>query len=124
MGLRISRGWAIAQRALAIREKAMGPEHPDVAQSLNNLAGLYQAQGQYAKAEPLHQRALAIREKVFGSEHPNVATCLEIYPTALSPPIPIPSVASVQCFPRLPSFSHRKPGRSPQPFPDRTSVPS
>ena len=26
------------RRALAMREKALGPEHPDVAQSLNNLA--------------------------------------------------------------------------------------
>ena len=42
---------------------ALGPEHPDVARSLNNLAGLYRAQGQYAKAEPLYQRALGIREK-------------------------------------------------------------
>ncbi len=33
------------QRSMAIREKALGPEHPDVAQSLNNLAGLYEAQG-------------------------------------------------------------------------------
>ena len=29
------------QRALAICEKALGPEHPDVAMSLNNLAALY-----------------------------------------------------------------------------------
>jgi Tetratricopeptide repeat len=29
------------QRPLAIREKALGPEHPDVAASLNNLAWLY-----------------------------------------------------------------------------------
>jgi tetratricopeptide (TPR) repeat protein len=35
------------QRALEIREKALGPEHPDVAQSLNNLAGLYHDQGRY-----------------------------------------------------------------------------
>ena len=57
-------------------EKALGPEHPDVAQSLNNLAGLYQAQGQYAKAEPLHQRALAIREKALDPDHPDVAESL------------------------------------------------
>ena len=36
--------------ALAIRERALGPEHPDVAASLNNLAMLYHAQGQYGKA--------------------------------------------------------------------------
>ena len=50
------------EKALAIREKALGPEHPDVAASLNNLAELYRAQGQYAKAEPLYQRALASGE--------------------------------------------------------------
>jgi len=30
---------------LAILEKALGPDHPDVANSLNNLAGLYKDQG-------------------------------------------------------------------------------
>ena len=48
------------RRALAIAEKALGPDHPDVAQSLNNLAELYHDQANYAEAEPLHRRALAI----------------------------------------------------------------
>src|SRR5262245_112712 len=48
------------QRALALREKALGPEHPLVATSLHNLAGLYRAQGRYAEAEPRFQRALII----------------------------------------------------------------
>ena len=46
------------QRALAIVEKALGPEHTNVAARLNNLAALYDAQGRYAEAEPLYQRAL------------------------------------------------------------------
>ncbi len=29
------------KRSLAIREKALGPDHPDVATALNNLAELY-----------------------------------------------------------------------------------
>ncbi len=33
------------QRALAISEKALGPDHPNVAATLNNLAGMYQSQG-------------------------------------------------------------------------------
>ena len=32
------------ERSQAIREKVLGPEHPDVAQSLNNRAALLQAQ--------------------------------------------------------------------------------
>ncbi|XYI00861.1 tetratricopeptide repeat protein [Sorangium sp. So ce1128] len=67
---------SLAERVLALREKALGSEHPDVAMSLNNLALLYDTKGDYAKAEPLHQRALRIKEKELGSEHPDVATSL------------------------------------------------
>ncbi len=64
------------QRSLAIQEKVLGTEHPLVATSLNNLAELYQAQGNYNQAEPLYQRSLAIFEQVLGKEHPDVATSL------------------------------------------------
>jgi CHAT domain-containing protein len=63
-------------RALAIREKALGADHPDAAISLNKLAELYRNQGAYAKAEPLFLRALAIWEKALGADHPNSATSL------------------------------------------------
>ena len=63
-------------RALAIREKGLGPDHPDTATSLNNLALLYDSQGAYAKAEPLYLRALAIMEKVLGPDVPKTATSL------------------------------------------------
>jgi tetratricopeptide (TPR) repeat protein len=53
-------------RALAIREKTVGPEDPDTATSLNNLASLLQSQGDLAGARPLYERALAINEKRFG----------------------------------------------------------
>ena len=43
-------------------EKALGPEHPDTARSLNNLAGLNEVVGAYAKAEPLFERAQGIDE--------------------------------------------------------------
>ena len=60
-------------------EAVFGPEHPDTAQILNNLAALYHAQGKYKEAEPLYRRALAIREKVLGPEHPDTATTLKSY---------------------------------------------
>jgi tetratricopeptide (TPR) repeat protein len=52
-------------------------DHPGVATALNNLALLYQAQGRYADAEPLHKRALAIGEKTLGPDHPDVAVSLD-----------------------------------------------
>src|SRR5262249_35675278 len=42
-----------AERALKFGEQHLGPAHPEVAASLNNLALLYDAQGAYAQAEPL-----------------------------------------------------------------------
>ena len=86
------RGVLIARKALEVAEKNVGPNHLDVATSLNNLAllyytqgRLYRAQSRYEQAEPLYKRALAIREKALGPDHPDVAECLnnlaELYRT-------------------------------------------
>jgi CHAT domain-containing protein/Tfp pilus assembly protein PilF len=64
------------QRLLAITEQALGPDHLDVAGSLNNLAQTYVAQGRLTDAEPLLKRALAIREHVLGPDHLDVALTL------------------------------------------------
>jgi CHAT domain-containing protein/Tfp pilus assembly protein PilF len=46
--------------------------HTELAQSVNNLAGLLQAQGEYARAEPLYRRALQMKEALYPKErHPN-----------------------------------------------------
>jgi tetratricopeptide (TPR) repeat protein len=71
------RAVGVAQKALQVAEQNVGPGHPDVATSLNNLAGLYDTQGDYARAEPLMKRALAIWEKALGPDHPDVALSLE-----------------------------------------------
>ena len=51
------------ERSLAINEKALGPEHPSVASTMNKLAALYRDQDRYAEAEPLYKRTISIREK-------------------------------------------------------------
>jgi CHAT domain-containing protein/Tfp pilus assembly protein PilF len=66
----------LLQRSLSIREKTLGRDHPDVAQSLNNLAFLYRDQGRLTDAEPLLQRSSAIFEKALGRDHADVATSL------------------------------------------------
>jgi tetratricopeptide (TPR) repeat protein len=62
--------------ALGVREKLLGPEHPDTATSLNNLALLLQHQGDLAGVRPLFERALVIWEKALGPEHPDTLTAL------------------------------------------------
>ncbi len=49
------------ERSLAILEKALGPDHPNVATSLENLADLYRATKRGSEAEALEQRAAKIR---------------------------------------------------------------
>lgn len=65
------------RNALALAEKALGPNHQDTAGSLNNLAGLLEAKGDYAGAEPLYRRALGIAENSFGPGDPRLASSLE-----------------------------------------------
>ncbi|RQH16733.1 tetratricopeptide repeat protein [Okeania hirsuta] len=62
--------------ALAINEKALGTDHPDIEDSLNNLAALYYSQGKYTKAEPILQRVLTINEKALGTDHPHIVHSL------------------------------------------------
>src|SRR2546423_2636566 len=72
---------ALAQRALAIREKALGADHPDVATSLNNLALLYKNQGRYADAEPLYKRSLAIYGTAVGRDQTEGGSRLKTFPS-------------------------------------------
>lgn len=64
------------ERALAIRESALGRDHPDVGVAVNNLATLYHDVGDYKKTLELSQRTLDIIEKSQGKDHPHYATAL------------------------------------------------
>jgi tetratricopeptide (TPR) repeat protein len=59
----------LIQRSMAIWQKALGPEHPQLALSFHSLAELYREQLRYGEAELLHMRALSIREKTLGPAH-------------------------------------------------------
>lgn len=67
---------SLAEHAREIREKELGVEHSDFADSLNILALIHRAKGNYQKAEPLYHQALMIREKALGAEHPLVTQSL------------------------------------------------
>jgi len=64
----------LLRRSLTIDEKALGPDHPDVAFGLNNLASLYDKQGRYADALSYIQRSTGIlrRRGVEGSQSRSV----------------------------------------------------
>ncbi|MDB5805826.1 MAG: uncharacterized protein JWN73_3148 [Betaproteobacteria bacterium] len=64
------------RRALAIQEKQLGPNHPALAATLNNLGVLLAGRGLYPDAEAMHKRAIAIAEKSLGLSHPDTAAML------------------------------------------------
>jgi tetratricopeptide (TPR) repeat protein len=73
----------VVERGLAIHEAIYGPDHPDVATDLRNLAVILQGLGQLEEARLLQERALAIHEAAYGPYHPDVATDLSNLATIL-----------------------------------------
>lgn len=59
-------------QVLDIREKELGPDHVDVAASLNNIAVLLKTSGQFEEAEEMYNRSIAIKENALGPNHPQV----------------------------------------------------
>ncbi len=48
-----------------------GPEHPNTALSLNNMATVYLAKGDIVKAHELLAKAVAIARATLGPDHPH-----------------------------------------------------
>ena len=61
-------------QVLDIREKELGPDHVDVAASLNNIAVLLKTSGQFEEAEEMYNRSIAIKENALGPTHPQVCS--------------------------------------------------
>lgn len=72
-----SKAESLLRQALAIDEKLIGQEHPNVALDLFCLAGTLVATGRLVEAEPLLRRAQSIDEKFFGPDHREVAKDIE-----------------------------------------------
>lgn len=73
----------LVERALGIWEKTLGPQHPEMATALINLAAIYHAQQRYAAAEPLYRRALAIMEKNQPTQSSALAAGLKTFASML-----------------------------------------
>jgi tetratricopeptide (TPR) repeat protein len=75
------------RRALTIDEKSFGPEHPDVARGLNNLALPLSDTNRLAEAEPLFRQVLRILAEFghrTGHEHPHFRTAINNYAGLIS----------------------------------------
>jgi serine/threonine-protein kinase len=64
----------VFRRAITIRRSATGPEHPQVAEGLQLLAGELARQGRLTEAEALQRQALAHSIRTLGARHPVVTS--------------------------------------------------
>src|SRR5437867_4454680 len=62
------------REAAALQETQLGPFHPDLANTLNNLAVVYDRADSPAEAEFCYRRAYAIATTAYAPDHPLVVT--------------------------------------------------
>jgi tetratricopeptide (TPR) repeat protein/nucleoside phosphorylase len=63
----------VIEQAINFAEAAYGPDHPNVASTVNNLGILLRDMGDLESAKAQFERAITIDEKAYGPNHPNVA---------------------------------------------------
>jgi tetratricopeptide (TPR) repeat protein len=63
-------------QSVALRERDLGPNHPEVATCLNNLALVYTDRFEFATAEPLLERCLQIMKAAVGFDNPELSLAL------------------------------------------------
>ncbi|CAF1163894.1 unnamed protein product [Rotaria sordida] len=62
------------ERAVAIQQQLLPPNHPDLAASYNNIGNVHADMRQYSQALSSHEKALAIRQHSLPSTHPDLAS--------------------------------------------------
>jgi tetratricopeptide (TPR) repeat protein len=65
-----------AELAVDLRRQALGPEHKDVATSLDDLGAVLMASGDMTRAEPLMRESLAMRRRLLPATDPLLAVGL------------------------------------------------
>ena len=60
----------LAQRALALRERMLGPEHPETGMALSDLSEVHWYRGESSLSEQRARRALEVLERALGPDHP------------------------------------------------------
>jgi tetratricopeptide (TPR) repeat protein len=65
------------EKALEIRKKVLGEEHPDTARSLNNLSLLCYDENDFEGAAKLMRQAYVICKKALGGDHPDTISMME-----------------------------------------------
>jgi hypothetical protein len=122
------------REAAQLQERALGPLHPELAETLNNLAIVSERQGDTAGAERCYRRAAEIAAVALPASHPFVTTSRDNLrafceanglPVAVPGPQPAPAVPTAMPRPAPPaprsSMAAPASAAAPQSTPARTS---
>lgn len=69
----------LLERSLVIREQSYGAESSEVAETLHEIANVYQVDRKFPKADPFYLRAITIKEKLFGRTHAATVQAMKDY---------------------------------------------
>lgn len=100
------------REAAALQETQLGPLHPDLANTLNNLGVIYERADSPAEAELCYRRAYAIATTALAPDHPFVATSrknLEDFCKARGRPFERSAVPRDRAVPRKPARRSLRP---------------
>jgi serine/threonine protein kinase/tetratricopeptide (TPR) repeat protein len=73
---RAAEALSLYQRSLEMRQRLFKGDHPDIAESLNNLGYCLAALNRFDEGLQMHQTALAMRRRLYRGDHPNLALSL------------------------------------------------
>jgi hypothetical protein len=111
------------REALAIQEARLGPSHPDLADTLNNLGVASERARQLDDAERYYRRALAVALSAFTADHPFVATSrqnLREFCEANGRPVEAPKPPAPTAAPVPPPQPKPRPPQAARPAPAPT----
>lgn len=74
---RAAEGAEHVRAAIEIWTRLQGPDHPNLAVTLNSLAVMYDAAGDLEQARRTHLESIAIKQRVLGPEHDSMAVSLD-----------------------------------------------
>jgi Flp pilus assembly protein TadD len=72
---RLEEAIGLLQRAATLKRRLLGPNHADLALTLNNLAVTHRRRGDRAAAATLYGEAMAIFDRGLGPDHPKTKSC-------------------------------------------------
>jgi hypothetical protein len=105
------------REAIAVQEATVGPSHPDLANTLNNLGVVCERAGKTVEAERSYRQAYAVARSALDAEHPFVVTSarnLREFCEAWGLPFERPTTPST-----VPARAER-PAHTPVPTPDHS----